>query len=70
MRPGVRLRPAMAPWLRWLTLWVFALWCLFPLYWLVTKSLKRQVDAIARRARFLFTPIWDNYLSILSKGEV
>ncbi len=70
MRPGVRLRPAMAPWLRRLTLWVFALWCLFPLYWLVTKSLKRQVDAIARRPCFLFTPIWDNYLSVLSKGEV
>lgn len=67
---GARLRRAAAPWLRRLVLWAFALWCLFPLYWLVTMSLKRQVDAIARRPRFLFTPIWDNYLSVLSKGEV
>jgi multiple sugar transport system permease protein len=68
--PSARLRRAAAPWLRRLVLWLFALWCLFPLYWLVTMSLKRQVDAIARRPRFLFAPIWDNYLSVLSKGEV
>lgn len=59
-----------APWLRRLVLWAFALWCLFPIWWLVTMSLKRQVDAIARRPRFLFTPIWDNYLAVLGQGEV
>ena len=73
MRPlsaATRLRRALAPWLRRLVLWLFALWCLFPIYWLVTMSLKRPVDAIHRPPRFLFTPIWTNYLLVIHKGEV
>ena len=61
---------AALPWLRRLILWGFALWCLFPLYWLATMSLKRQVDALARPPRFLFQPIWDNYAAVLSNGDV
>lgn len=66
----VRIGRALMPWIRRLVLWVFALWCLFPIYWLVTMSLKRQVDAISRKPKFIFEPIWDNYLSVLANGEV
>lgn len=68
--PGRRLGRAVLPWARRLVLWLFALWCLFPLYWLVTMSLKRQVDAVARVPRFLFRPILENYAKVLASGEV
>lgn len=67
---SVRVGRALTPWLRRLILWIFALWCLFPIYWLVTMSLKRQVDAISRKPKFIFEPIWDNYINVLSSGEV
>jgi len=68
--PARRLARLLAPWARRLLLWLFALWCLFPIYWLVTMSLKQQVDAIARPPRFLFTPVWDNYRAVLHNGDV
>ncbi|MEO1103090.1 MAG: carbohydrate ABC transporter permease, partial [Pseudomonadota bacterium] len=49
---------------------VFALWCLFPIYWLINMSLKRQIDAISRTPKLIFEPIWDNYLSVLSDATV
>ena len=70
LTPARRLARRLAPWGRRLLLWIFALWCLFPIYWLVTMSLKRQVDAIARPPRFLFTPVWDNYRAVLGNGDV
>lgn len=66
----VRIGRALTPWFRRLALWLFAVWCLFPIYWLVTMSLKRQVDAISRKPAFIFEPIWDNYLAVLSNGDV
>jgi multiple sugar transport system permease protein len=57
-------------WLRRLLLGGFAIWCLFPIYWLITMSLKQQVDALARPPRFLFRPIWDNYVAVLSNADV
>lgn len=51
-------------------LWTFAVWCLFPIYWLVTMSLKQQVDAIARPPRFVFAPVWENYRAVLHNGDV
>ncbi len=65
-----RIGRRLSPWLRRLLLWLFAVWCLFPIYWLATMSLKRQVDAISRTPRFLFSPFWTNYASVLSSGEV
>lgn len=70
LSPATRLSRAAAPWLRRLILWVFAIWCLFPIYWLASMSLKRQVDAMARTPRFLFQPIWDNYLAVISAGDI
>ena len=33
-------------------------------------SLKRQIDAISRTPKFIFQPIWDNYLAVLSQGDL
>ena len=67
---STRIGRMLQPWIRRLALWLFALWCLFPIYWLLTMSLKRQVDAISRKPKFIFQPIWDNYLNVLASGEV
>ena len=68
--PARRFGRALAPWARRLVLSLFAVWCLFPLYWLAAMSLKRQVDAVARVPRFVFWPILDNYAKVLANGEV
>ena len=67
---ATRIGRLLQPWIRRLVLWLFALWCLFPIYWLFMMSLKRQVDAISRKPSFIFRPIWDNYLNVLANGEV
>jgi multiple sugar transport system permease protein len=68
--PTRRVSRLLLPLLRRLILWVFAVWCLFPIYWLVTMSLKEGVDVIARPPRFLFHPVWSNYIAVLSNSDV
>jgi multiple sugar transport system permease protein len=70
LSPAARLGRALTPWGRRLVLWAFALWCLFPIYWLATMSLKQQVDAMARPPLFVFVPVWDNYAQVLRSPEV
>jgi multiple sugar transport system permease protein len=41
---------------------LFALWSLFPLYWLVTMSLKKPLDTLAIPPRWLFAPVVDAYV--------
>lgn len=48
----------------------FALWCLFPIYWLVAMSLKTPVEAAARDPAFVFRPILDNYRAVIAAPEV
>lgn len=55
---------------RRVVLWAFAVWCLFPVYWLAMTSLKTQVDAMARRPTFLFIPVLDNYAKVLSDPAI
>jgi len=49
---------------------LFALWTLFPLYWIVTMSLKREVDVLASPPVWLFQPTLEHYRAILAEGEV
>ena len=56
--------------LRRIVLWGFALWCLFPVYWLATMSLKLQRQVLARPPRFLFAPTWANYQTVLHEPAV
>lgn len=60
----------LAPGFRRVLLWLFALWCLFPIYWLVTMSLKLPVDASARVPKLIFRPILDNYASVIADPKV
>lgn len=60
----------LTPLARRLALWAFAIWCLFPIYWLAMMSVKTEVDAMARRPKFLFVPIPDNYLKVLSDPTI
>jgi multiple sugar transport system permease protein len=55
---------------RRVVLLVFALWCLFPIYWILSTSLKTTVDALAIPPRWLFTPIFDNYAEVFSGSDV
>ncbi len=56
--------------LRRIILCFFALWCLFPIYWLFTMSLKTPVDATARPPKLLFAPIFDNYLRVFTATDI
>jgi len=56
--------------LRRIILWGFAVWCLFPIYWLINMSLKEAVDAVARPPTFLFVPTLVNYIEVLQDPRV
>jgi multiple sugar transport system permease protein len=53
-----------------ITLALFAIWTLFPVYWLVTMSLKQEVDVVARRPTFIFVPTFENYLKVLTDPAI
>jgi multiple sugar transport system permease protein len=57
-------------WLRRGLLWLFALWCLFPIYWLLSMSLKTQAQSLSRTPSFLFLPTLENYAAVLQTPEV
>ena len=47
-------------------LFLFALWCLFPVYWLVATSLKQEREVLSRRPRiFFFEYQLDNYAAVI-----
>lgn len=56
--------------LRKLALWGFAIWCLFPIYWLLLTSLKQPIDVAARPPQFIFTPSVQNYALALHDPAV
>lgn len=56
--------------LRRLALAAFAIWTIFPLYWIFTMSLKREVDILASPPVWFFTPTLDSYRQILGEGEI
>lgn len=52
-----------------LTAWV--LFVLFPLYWVVTMSFKREMDVFAQPLKIIsFEPTIDNYLTVLNLSRV
>ncbi|MES2531193.1 MAG: carbohydrate ABC transporter permease [Pseudomonadota bacterium] len=56
--------------LRRIVLWAFALWCVFPIYWLLNTSLKSAVDATAFPPTFIFWPTLSNYAHVLADSKV
>jgi multiple sugar transport system permease protein len=64
-------RPSPLPTLlRRLALALFAIWTLFPIYWIVTMSLKRPVDVLADPPLFWFAPTFENYRQVLAEGQI
>lgn len=52
-----------------LTTWV--LFVIFPLYWVVTMSFKREIDVFAQPIKlFAFQPTLDNYLIVLNLSRI
>lgn len=56
--------------LRKMLLWGFAIWCLFPIYWLFLTSLKKPIDVAARPPKFVFPPVVQNYTDVLNDPSI
>jgi len=56
--------------LRRLALLAFVIWTIFPIYWIVAMSLKREVEVLADPPLFWFVPTFRNYLQVFAEGEV
>lgn len=57
-------------WLPRLILYVFAVWCLFPLYWIFITSLKTPIQALARPPVFWFEPTLTNFSKVIQNPEI
>lgn len=51
-------------------LYGFAIWCLFPLYWIFLTSLKYPVQAISRPPTFWFTPTFENFEAVMNNPDI
>lgn len=50
---------------------IFALWCLFPIYWLVATSLKSPTEVMSRKPSvFFFNLHFSNYAEVLGAAEI
>lgn len=57
-------------WLPRLVLYVFAIWCLFPLYWIFLTALKTPLQAMARPPLFVFTPTLENFGKVIGNPDI
>ena len=48
--------------------YLFVIWCIAPILWLVSTSLKSDVDAFASPPVWFFTPQFDNYVAAWTDG--
>ena len=44
--------------------------CIFPFYWMVTTSLKTQLEALASPPTWIFEPTFANYTQVLFEDKV
>ena len=51
-------------------IFLFAVWCLFPIYWLLTTSLKTNMQTNADPPVFIFKPILDHYKLIIQDPDI
>ena len=49
---------------------LFAVWCLFPIYWLLSTSLKTNLQTNSKPPIFIFKPILDNYKLIIQDFDI
>jgi multiple sugar transport system permease protein len=53
-----------------LLLLLIIVFCIFPFYWMVTTSLKTQLEALASPPSWIFEPTFANYTQVLFKDNV
>jgi ABC-type glycerol-3-phosphate transport system permease component len=51
-----------------LAVYLFVVWCLAPILWLASTSLKSDVDAFRSKPVWIFTPHFDNYANAWQSG--
>jgi multiple sugar transport system permease protein len=50
---------------------IFAIWCLFPIYWLVATSLKSPLEVMSRKPSvFFFDVHFANYAEVIAGAEI
>ena len=54
---------------RSIVLILFSIWCLFPIYWALSMSLKTERDALALPPVWLFVPRFDAYVDVFTQGN-
>ncbi|MGO1546613.1 carbohydrate ABC transporter permease [Microbacterium gubbeenense] len=54
--------------LRIVAVYAFVLWCILPILWLVSTSLKSDVDAFSREPVWFFVPQFSNYVTAWFDG--
>lgn len=57
-------------WLPRLILYIFAIWCLFPIYWIFLTALKTPLQAIARPPLFAFVPTGENFIKVINNPDI
>jgi len=62
-----RSRPVLHT-LRVTAVYVFVLWCILPILWLVSTSLKSDVEAFSREPVWFFVPQFSNYVTAWFDG--
>lgn len=55
--------------LRYIGLLLLLIFFMFPIYWLLSTSLKTQVDAFSIPPKWLFIPTFENYYHVLLKTD-
>ena len=53
-----------------LLLLLIIVFCIFPFYWMVTTSLKTQLEALASPPTWIFEPTFANYIKVLFEDKV
>ncbi|MCK6210553.1 carbohydrate ABC transporter permease [Georgenia sp. EYE_87] len=53
---------------RTVLVYIFVVWCLAPVAWLVSTSLKSDVEAFSAEPVWIFTPQWSNYAQAWTEG--
>ncbi len=57
-------------WVPRLILYVFAIWCLFPLYWIAVTALKTRLLVLARPPVFWFDLTLENFTKVIHNPDI
>ncbi|CCN45975.1 putative ABC-type transport system, permease component [Vibrio nigripulchritudo MADA3029] len=57
-------------WARRVVLYLFAIWCLFPLYWIFLTALKTPIQAMSRPPSFWFEATLKNFEKVLAEPAI